>query len=214
MNAAGTNGSAAVYSRPWTPARAAAVMQAAAAEIAAYLPPAERDGLACEGWPVFPCGPDGRPCTAGGPGDATNYPDAVLEIWRLHPGAAIGVPTGARSGLVVVELDASCLRGLDGVPRFADLAEGVGDLPPTRTIETPDCGFHLYYRHPGEGWRVPCSVDELGPGVRVHGDGGYVILPPSRTAAGAYRCRQPGELADLPTWVPRTKPGVPSCDAP
>lgn len=214
MNEAGTIWSAAVHSRPWTPARAAAVMQAAAVEIAAHLSPAERDGLACEGWPVFPCGPDGRPCTAGGSRDATNDPDAVLEIWRLHPGAMIGTPTGAATGLVVVELAASCRRGGDGVPLQVNMAGGVGNLPPTRTIETPGGGFHLYYRHPGEGWRVPCSVDELGPGVRVHGDGGYVILPPSRSAGGAYRCRRRGELADLPTWVPQVVGEAPSCPSP
>jgi hypothetical protein len=61
-------------------------------------------------------------------------------------------------------------------------------MPPTRKVITGK-GFHLYFRHDAavrnaqrhatRGWPFP----EL-PGAEVRGEGGYVILPPSRHPSG------------------------------
>jgi hypothetical protein len=55
--------------------------------------------------------------------------------------------------------------------------ERYGILPETRVVHTGGGGLHFYFEHPG--FHTPNSVSELGPGLDLRGDGGYVLLPPS-----------------------------------
>ncbi len=56
--------------------------------------------------PVFPCAPGGKtPITRRGHLDATTDRRQVRAWWRRNPWANIGIPTGAASGLVVVDVD-------------------------------------------------------------------------------------------------------------
>jgi hypothetical protein len=54
-------------------------------------------------------------------------------------------------------------------------------------------------------WR--CSSGQVGAGIDIKGDGGYVILPPSDHASGRQYCwligQEPGEreIADAPDWL-------------
>jgi hypothetical protein len=51
----------------------------------------------------------------------------------------------------------------------------------TRTVRTAHGGLHLYYRHPQDGKTYPNTVKLGGiAGIDVRGDGGYVVLPPSK----------------------------------
>lgn len=62
--------------------------------------------FATAGVPVFPCVPgEKRPLTEHGFHDATADVRQVAAWWRRWPGANIGVPTGAASGLEVVDVD-------------------------------------------------------------------------------------------------------------
>ena len=62
--------------------------------------------LGVNGIPVFPCVPGGkRPLTAHGFQDASAERDVIDFWWRRHPGANIGVPTGAAGGVDVVDVD-------------------------------------------------------------------------------------------------------------
>ncbi len=162
------------------------------------------------GWAVFPChtpGPAGCSCGAGssctsagkhprtrrGLHDASAEPDVVARWWRTWPAANVGLRTGA--GLVVVDLDPA--HG--GMAALADLEAAHGRLPPTAAVRTGGAGLHLYFAAEGP---VRNSAGVLGPGIDVRGDGGYVIAPPSRHAAGSpYRWRATGALAPLPAWV-------------
>lgn len=90
--------------------------------------------------------------------------------------------TGARSGLVVIDVDPA--RG--GEESLARLQSLMGSLPRTLTARTGGGGLHLYYRHPGvelcnTAGRLPGVAEEL-PGVDLRGDGGYVVAAPSRHA--------------------------------
>jgi Bifunctional DNA primase/polymerase, N-terminal len=38
--------------------------------------------------------------------DASTEPDKIRELWHVHPGGLIGVPTGAVSSFDVLDLDA------------------------------------------------------------------------------------------------------------
>ena len=68
--------------------------------------------IVCElGLPVFPCNPETEqtksktPLIAGGFTSASLDLNKVKSWWQKFPDAAIGVPTGASSGIVVVDID-------------------------------------------------------------------------------------------------------------
>ena len=68
-------------------------------------------------WCVFPL--RGKlPAIAGGRGclDALNTPEVVRDWWLQMPDANIGIATGSRSGIVVIDLD-----GPEAEPLFASL---------------------------------------------------------------------------------------------
>ncbi len=133
--------------------------------------------LAAAGVPVFPCLVEGkRPLTRRGFLDASSDPEQVAAWWSRTPNANIGIPTGAASGVVVVDVDvhgphdgrAAYQRATD-----AGLVDGAGLL-----VRTPTGGAHVYFpATPGKEQRSWQAADV---GVDFRGDGGYIIAPPSR----------------------------------
>jgi hypothetical protein len=62
--------------------------------------------LAEKGKPVFPCSPSNkRPITTNGFKDATTNIQQISDWWRKNPDALIGMPTGAITGVSVVDVD-------------------------------------------------------------------------------------------------------------
>src|SRR3954449_3862365 len=58
------------------------------------------------GIPVFPCVPRGKqPLTPNGFHDATSSARTVHHWWQRTPDANIGLPTGASTGILVVDID-------------------------------------------------------------------------------------------------------------
>src|SRR5688572_8009770 len=58
------------------------------------------------GIPVFPCVPGGKqPLTSNGFHDATSSARIVHHWWQRTPEANIGLPTGADTGIIVVDID-------------------------------------------------------------------------------------------------------------
>jgi hypothetical protein len=123
----------------------------------------------------------------------------------IGPEDGIGLATGERSGVVVIDLDYKPVghskfpEGLNGLEEFARLCGG--DIPNTLTVATPGNGFHFYFKWPG--FKVKNSVSALAPGVDVRGDGGYAVLPPTRhKSGGVYEFVNWGApIADLPEWL-------------
>ncbi|MBN2446779.1 MAG: bifunctional DNA primase/polymerase [Phycisphaerae bacterium] len=154
------------------------------------------------GLPVFACSPGRKtPRTPNGFHDATTDEETIRTWWRAHPRANIGMPTGAVSGLIVLDIDPR--NGGDaGVDAL--LAEH-GALPVTVESLTGAGGRHLFLQHPGGC--VPCSQGELAPGVDVKGDGGYVVLPPSVHPSGdAYAWAESRAITECapavcPSWL-------------
>jgi hypothetical protein len=168
------------------------------------------------GWPVFPLWPRyGDECACGDPDcksagkhpigrlvpngfkDATTE-EATIRRWlHQYPDAGIGMPTGAVSGIDVLDIDLK--NGRDGTLPLENLLGDLGALPETESASTPSGGEHLYFRH-AEG--VRCSTDGLGVGLDVRGDGGFVVLPPSH---GLYKwivTNGPNHIAEWPaTWI-------------
>lgn len=122
------------------------------------------------GLAVLPCGgPDGktpavqwRNWRGTGPGPA---------LIRQHGGANIGILTGRRSGVTVVDIDDPSLLPL--------MLERFGDTP--LITRTPSGGFHLWYRYSGER---SGNLRAEGLAVDIKGDGGFVVVPPSVRLSG------------------------------
>lgn len=151
--------------------------------------------LATAGVPVFPCEPDGkRPLTRRGFLDASSDRGQVAAWWSRIPNANIGIPTGAPSGVAVVDVDvhgpvdgrAAWSRALD-----AGLVDGAGLM-----VRTPTGGAHAYF--PATPAAEQRSWQATSAGVDFRGDGGYIIAPPSRRIidgrAALYR------IADIATY--------------
>ena len=113
----------------------------------------------------------------------------------------IGLRTGKASGVWVVDLDR---HDEDGRAAWASLTAEHGAIT-LHTHRTPRNSLHLFFQ-----WRdnrpVGCSTSVIAPGIDVKGEGGYVIIPPSRRRGknpGAYRCHDDdfGHVAEAPDWL-------------
>jgi hypothetical protein len=142
------------------------------------------------GLPVFPCRLDKRPACPRGFKDAAISAAAIGELWRRFPGPLIGVPTGAASGLFVLDIDPAGIDWLDMVCRD-------GRLTATRVHQTRRGGFHLIYRLPKTP--LPNSAAKLARGVDTRGEGGYAIWPPSP----GYLLVDESPPAAVPRWLER-----------
>jgi hypothetical protein len=134
------------------------------------------------GLPVFPCKPRGKePLTQHGFKDATTDPDKIRDWWRQWPDANIGLPTGAISGLFVLDVDPR--NG--GDKSLDELTAKYGPLPVTAEQTTGGGGSHLFFSH--SGGTLP---KELATGIDIKGDGGYVIAAPSiHPSGGCYQLK-------------------------
>ncbi|CUR54350.1 putative prophage Lp4 protein 7, DNA replication [metagenome] len=132
--------------------------------------------LARSGVPVFPCFPGGKqPLTTRGFHDATADPAQVVGWWRRWPDANLAVPTGAVSGIDVVDVDVH--PGGNGFPAF-EQARSAGFVAGWAwLVRTPSFGIHAYFLRASateqRSWQVP------GKHVDFRGDGGYIVVPPS-----------------------------------
>ncbi|MCK0195756.1 bifunctional DNA primase/polymerase [Ancylobacter sp. 6x-1] len=126
--------------------------------------------LAALGIPVFPVRSDKAPYVPGGFKSATTDENALRAWWSQWPDAGIGIPTGAASGWLVLDIDRK--PGRDG---FATLA-GLGIPIPADAVQspTPSGGLHVFFRF-AAGVHAPTDAGVLGPGLDRRGDGGYVV---------------------------------------
>jgi hypothetical protein len=169
------------------------------------------------GWRVFPvyeiredgcaCG---RPCRDAGkhprikgwPALATAVPQKLVEWWSKWPDANVGIATGSRSGIVLVDIDPRS----GGERTLAEYERHHGPLPSTAETVTGGGGRHLLFRPPGQK-RVRNSAGKLGGGLDIRGDGGYFVAPPSRHASGRFYEWAPSlhpdalQFATMPAWL-------------
>ena len=172
---------------------------------------------AARGWHVFPChtptgssgcscrspicaNPGKHPRTQHGLHEATTAEATIRRWWRQWPDANIAIATGAISGLVVLDIDLN--KG--GDTGLARLEQSYCTLPET-VQQLTGIGGHYIFAHPGRP--VKNSVETLGPGLDIRGDGGYIIAPPSLHATGRLYAwevtHQPEDtpLASCPDWL-------------
>jgi len=97
---------------------------------------------------------------------------ANIRAFASRPNANIGVLTGRRYNLVIVDVD---------FPQGGKSSMEQLDLPSTLTVLTGN-GLHLYYRHPGG--KVPTCAGRLAPGIDVKGERSFATAPPSLHYSG------------------------------
>lgn len=154
--------------------------------------------LAAHGIPVLPCAPgEKRPLTPHGFHDATAEPGTVSRWWTAWPTANLGIPTGAASGIDVVDVDVH--SGGSGFGAF-EKAQHAGIVSGWAwQVRTPSGGLHAYFLrgHDQEhrSWQLPRHH------LDFRGDGGYVIAPPSRVVADDGSARR-YELVALASHQP------------
>jgi len=107
-----------------------------------------------------------HPRTEHGCSDATTDINTIKEWWTKWPNASVGIATGKKSGLAVVDLD-----GPEGIASGKRLG-----LQSMVTVLTGN-GEQLYYADPNG--LLSNSVKKLAVGMDTRGNGGYVVAPPS-----------------------------------
>lgn len=137
-----------------------------------------------------------HPRTRHGVRDATDDLAQIERWWSRSPEANIGIATGAKSGIFVLDID-----GDEGRATLADLMRGHGPISDAAKVSTGR-GEHYYFR-----WDDSLHVwnGRLGPGIDLRGDGGYVVGMGSRHASGSmYRPGRWGQVR--PKFRPATPP--------
>jgi hypothetical protein len=125
--------------------------------------------------PSFPCHADKSPVTRHGFYDArVHRSTAAFEL--------VGIPTGERSGIDILDCDPHGLAWFNEVP-----------IPATRHQFTRR-GIHVFFRHADD---LCCSSNRVATGVEVRADGGYFI----DWAREGYETLWPDLIVDWPGWL-------------
>jgi P4 family phage/plasmid primase-like protien len=146
------------------------------------------------------CDSSGKhPRTRNGVYDATTARERIAAWWTQSPDANIGIATGAKSGIDVLDVD----HRHAGDETLFELERQHGDLPATCTARTQSGGAHLFFRH-ADG--IKNLVGLLGSGLDLKTTGGYVAAAPSVGKLGPYswvKGLAPGEIepAAWPDWL-------------
>lgn len=151
------------------------------------------------GWRVFPC--NGKvPITPNGFKDSSIDEEQIRKWWKENPQANIGIETGIRSGIVVLDIDSKN----DGFKSMSEISMKEGKLKDTVRAYTANGGYHCYFIYQAD----IASRNGFSPGIDIKSDGGYVIAPPSRLddKRRYYWINDKGhdkELIDAPGWMAR-----------
>jgi hypothetical protein len=154
------------------------------------------------GWRVVPIAPNTKhPAHLKAWSEAaTTDPELIGEWWQRWPADGVGVATGQRSGVWVLDVD----PGHGGDDSLADLEAEHGALPATMEVITGSGGRHLYFAWPEGATIRNDQAGRLGPGLDVRGDGGQVVAPPTVHPNGRryeWELSSPLAPAPAPGWL-------------
>jgi Bifunctional DNA primase/polymerase, N-terminal len=127
---------------------------------------------AARGWPVFPTRHK-IPCIKDWPNAASCDPAQIEAWWKQWPDAVISIPTGERTGVIVLDVDVRNTRS--GFDTLADLGKPI--LPETPISHTPSGGVHVWFARTELAIRNSAGIKGLGAMLDIRGDGGQVVLP-------------------------------------
>lgn len=144
-----------------------------------------------------------HPAVSGWPDVATTDPATIDALWEPRAAANVGIATGAKSNLTVVDVDVKTAadgKDIDGRIAILRLEQTHGDLPPGPRVRR-GLGRHLYFQY------VSALGNSAGtiPGIDVRGEHGFVVAPPSFHRSGGRYQFAPGSLETpvpkMPTWL-------------
>ena len=145
--------------------------------------------------------PGKHPRTRNGVSGASSD-EKRIRSWRWET-ANVGIATGERSGLAVLDVDPRNR----GYIELSKLIGRLGKLPEGPTSFTGGRGLHLFFKYPGVKLRAQACN-----GVDIKADGGYVVAPRSLHANGreyVWLRDLESELPSLPRrWVEYLQGGV------
>jgi len=128
-----------------------------------------------------------------------------LEAWAIqYPNCNWALATGSESGVLVIEMD-GCVGSASFSWLLFENHEELADNSPTLISQTENGGSDTvcaYYRWPTkEANRLLRGV--IAPGMRLRGDGDYVLIPPSIRRDGIrYLFLHPdAKVAAMPEWL-------------
>ena len=151
------------------------------------------------GWPVFPLHNKIPFKDSQGYKDATTDEQQIQTWWTLHPTANIGLATGEKSGVIVLDIDPP-----EGHYSLQELQSQHSPLPETRRSRTGNKGLHFFFQYPHDGNTYVNAVGLSGlEGVDIRATGGYVVIPPSKLYGRlAYKWgNSETPIAPLPEWL-------------
>ena len=111
--------------------------------------------------------------------------EATEETWDrwigTWPNMNIGILTGTESGIFAIDIDPRHR----GDVSITELTQQFGTLPRTLTAATGGGGCHLVYQIPSRE-TVKSTANVIANGVDVRGEGGIIVVEPSKTS-GDYK---------------------------
>jgi hypothetical protein len=129
---------------------------------------------------------------------ASTDPAQIEAWWQQWPGANVGILTGHRSHLAVLDIDPR--NG--GDMALSDLEQCYAPLPETPLVLTGGQGRHYYFRLDG-----PLAICHPAYGIDLQADGALVVAPPSLHTSGRLYTWEASSLPDdiprapLPAWL-------------
>jgi Bifunctional DNA primase/polymerase, N-terminal len=155
--------------------------------------------LAKRGMAVFPCLPGMKePATKHGFLEATTDEGQIRRWWREDPDYNIGIATGVKSGIWVLDID-----GGEGEAALHKLEQQYGPTPNSVEAISGGSGRHLFFKLPPDR-TIRNSIGKVAEHVDVRASGGYVIVAPSLHPSGRrYRWSvdSANTFAGAPDWL-------------
>lgn len=115
--------------------------------------------------------------------DATTDSRTIMAWWSSFPIGNIGIATGAKHGLWVIDVDIKPNEGKNGEFSLDAYEAKYGELPDTVMAKTGGGGKHYFFRYP-VGKVIQNSTSKLGLCLDVRGENGYVAVEPSVHISG------------------------------
>ena len=172
---------------------------------------------ASRGWRVLPIKPgEKRPPMKSWQEAATTEAETIDAWWtQLYRGHGVGVATGPKSGIFVLDVDVAGDKR--GDETLASLENKYGQLPPTPTVITPSGGIHYYFAIPAGTEIRNDAGKRLGAGLDIRGDGGQVVAPQTMRGIDSYEWDGETwalEPAEAPRWLIERVAELPKVESP
>ena len=142
---------------------------------------------------------NGKAPLVAGAFDGEDY--KLIQSW-YQEGGNVGVLTGSKSGIAVIDIDNH--NGIDGLGNLKNFLETYDiELPKTMVVKTPSNGYHYYFKLDEKYNDTQFNQNhKLLDGVDFQVHGRYILEAGSQIDGKYYEVVRDVELAELPDkWL-------------